>query len=220
MSHGVYQYLLADDGIRQFALRMDGNAVKSLAIFAENPADATLRPNETVFARNDVHALSAGTTEKQEGFDAKSGCSLFTQVYKIKADAAGNPINVTQADCVYYCFGIVSEDTKKQQPRLIFQSTRQSARSLAFHGFGRSKAGFAVPLPQHMLALARLEVAFDLSFDFLKTIPTPQATLARDAIEQLLLPKATPDPLWIAPNNKTLANNYCTITKKLRKPTP
>lgn len=216
MSAGVYQYLIGDDGIRQFALLMAGDQVKSIAVFAENPADAKIQPGETVFARSDAYALSAGTTDKQEGFDAKSGYSLHTQIYKIKTSSEGAKASVTKADCTYYCFGIVSEDTKKNEPRLIFNSTRQSARTMALHGFGRSKAGFAVPLPQHMMALARMEAGFDLSFDYLKKIPIPRATLARAGIEQLLLPNASPDPLWIALDNKALAHNYSRITKKLR----
>ena len=129
-------------------------------------------------------------------------------------------MNVTSAYCAYYSFGIIYEDLKKQEPRLIFSSTRHSAQELAKNGFGNSKAAFAVPLPQNMLPLARMEVDFDLSFDAFRKISLPKATLARRGIEELLLPKAVPDPIWIAPDNMTQTNNFSAINKRLRGRTP
>lgn len=220
MNNDVYQYLFADDDIRQFALRIVGDEVISLAVFAENPADAKLQPGEIIFARNDLYALSAGIASKEDAGSAKDGYSIFTHVYKIKADSAGNPLSVTEADCTYYSRGTIHKNIEKQQPQLIFKCTRQSASTLSDFGFGGCRASFALPLPQRMLAVTRMEIDFDVSFEFLKKIPPLRATIARDAVEKLCLPKASPDPLWIAPDNKAQANNYCTITKTLRKNTP
>lgn len=220
MSDGVYEYLIGEDGVRQFAMHVVDDQVKSIAVFAKNPDDAKFRPGETVFARSDIYALTAGASEKLNGFNATSGCSLTTHIYKIKADHAGDAIRVKQAACTYYCFGEVHEAQKTATPFLGFTATNLSRQHLRDNGFGNYNSAILVPLPQRMIALAHMEAAPNLPFHFLKQLPIPMATLARDGIEQSLLPKAAPDPIWIAPDNMTLANNYSRITKNLRKRAP
>lgn len=226
MITGVYHYLIADDGIRQFALRMENDHVASITVFAENPADAKLRPDETVFARSDIYSLTQGALVKQNGFNATNGCTLATKIYKIKqirkvkADTTEHACMVNIADCTHYCFGEVYQTRTSGGPFLGFTTTSLSRRNLRENGFNNYQEAILLAVPPHLLPQGAMNEIPDLPFDVIKTIPLPQATLAREGIELLLLPKAAPDPLWIAHDNKPLTHNYCTITKKLRKPAP
>lgn len=213
MTVHIYAYLLADDGIRQFALQMENDTVKSVAVFAKNSADAKLRPNETVFARSDDYVVSTGATHQETGYVNQKGCSLFSHLYKIKADHAGNPISVEKAKCGYYTFGNVIEQPETKTPFVYFSVTSRFLETLPDKGFDGGYKSIAIVLPENMRHLAGKGPQVYLPFDILKTLPIPQATIARDGVEQSLLPAAIPDPIWIAPDSKALANNY--ITKKL-----
>lgn len=215
MTAPIYAYLMAEDGIRQFALRMENDTVKSVAVFAKNMADAKLHPHEIVFARSDAYVLSAGATHQETGYVNQKGCSLFSHLYKIKADHDGNPISVKKEKCGYYTFGNVIEQPEMKAPFVYFSVTSLFLETLADKGFDGGYISIAITLPENMRHLAGKGPGVYLPFDILKTLPMPQATIARDGVEQSLLPKATPDPIWIARDSKTRPHSYNHITKKL-----